>query len=140
MLDDAEAAVLLTRDNAPRRPARARGLRRLPRLRLGPDRLDPRGEPRSGTATPENLAYVIYTSGTTGTPKGVMVTHAGLAGIYRAWEDVYALRPGPLRHLQMASFAFDVFTGRLGPRAGLGRDAGRRARGRPCSIPRSCTR
>lgn len=31
--------------------------------------------------TPENLAYVIYTSGSTGQPKGVEVTHGGLANL-----------------------------------------------------------
>ncbi|WP_405166769.1 amino acid adenylation domain-containing protein [Nocardia sp. NBC_01499] len=30
---------------------------------------------------PHNPAYLIYTSGSTGVPKGVMVTHAGLAGL-----------------------------------------------------------
>ena len=57
-------------------------------------------------------AYVIYTSGSTGRPKGVRVTHRNLASAYRAWESAYRL--GELRvHLQMASFAFDVFSGDL---------------------------
>src|SRR5262249_28315334 len=59
----------------------------------------------------ENLAYVIYTSGTTGRPKGVMLTHGGLCNSYRAWEDAYRLRSHATAHLQMASCAFDVFTG-----------------------------
>jgi amino acid adenylation domain-containing protein len=62
--------------------------------------------------TPDALAYVIHTSGSTGEPKGVMVEHRQIAAICAAWEDTYALRPG-LRHLQMASPAFDVFTADL---------------------------
>jgi amino acid adenylation domain-containing protein len=62
--------------------------------------------------TSNNLAYVIYTSGSTGKPKGVMVEHSSLVNAYFAWEDVYQLNS--LRtHLQMANFAFDVFTGDL---------------------------
>jgi amino acid adenylation domain-containing protein len=38
----------------------------------------PRTEPRSGVS-PDNAAYVIYTSGSTGHPKGVVVSHAGIA-------------------------------------------------------------
>ncbi len=61
---------------------------------------------------PDHLAYVIYTSGSTGTPKGVMVEHRQIASICAAWEAQYQLRPG-LKHLQMASPAFDVFTADL---------------------------
>jgi amino acid adenylation domain-containing protein len=59
----------------------------------------------------ENLAYVVFTSGSTGRPKGVMVSHRGLLAAAAAWEHAYDLRRPPLRHLQAASFAFDVFTG-----------------------------
>ncbi|MGP0067609.1 MAG: amino acid adenylation domain-containing protein [Isosphaeraceae bacterium] len=59
----------------------------------------------------ENLAYVVFTSGTTGRPKGVLVSHRGLMAIASAWEDAYDLRRPPLRHLQAAGFAFDVYTG-----------------------------
>ena len=40
-----------------------------------------------------------------------MVAHGSLCNAYRAWEDAYRLRTEATSHLQMASFAFDVFTG-----------------------------
>ena len=59
----------------------------------------------------ENLAYVVFTSGSTGRAKGVMVSHSGLLAAAVAWEHAYDLCHPPLRHLQAAGFAFDVFTG-----------------------------
>ncbi len=59
---------------------------------------------------PNNLAYVIYTSGSTGKSKGVQVTHRNVVNAFAAWNAAYEL-PRLNRHLQMASFSFDVFTG-----------------------------
>ena len=42
--------------------------------------------------------------------KGVQVSRRNLANAYGAWEQAYALRSSTT-HLQMANFAFDVFTG-----------------------------
>jgi amino acid adenylation domain-containing protein/non-ribosomal peptide synthase protein (TIGR01720 family) len=59
---------------------------------------------------PANAAYVIYTSGSTGRPKGVVVAHSALWNAFHAWRDSYQLDSSQ-RHLQMANFSFDVFTG-----------------------------
>lgn len=59
---------------------------------------------------PCDPAYALFTSGSTGTPKAVAVTHGNLASVCRAWQEAYALCADD-RHLQMASFSFDVFTG-----------------------------
>ncbi|MFN8596432.1 MAG: amino acid adenylation domain-containing protein [Anaerolineae bacterium] len=63
-----------------------------------------------GRTTPDNLAYMIYTSGSTGRAKGTLITHRNLVNAYRAWEVAYELHTVS-SHLQMANFAFDVFSG-----------------------------
>ena len=55
---------------------------------------------------PDQLAYVIYTSGSTGVPKGVGVTHGGLAN-YVAWA-VCEYRPGAGGAVLHSSLAFDL--------------------------------
>lgn len=61
---------------------------------------------------PHNLVYMIYTSGSTGKSKGVMIEHRNLVNAYFAWEESYNLHQVH-SHLQMANFAFDVFSGDL---------------------------
>ncbi|WP_276750800.1 amino acid adenylation domain-containing protein [Chlorogloeopsis fritschii] len=60
--------------------------------------------------TPQDLAYVIYTSGSTGKSKGVAIAHRSLVSAFHGWEKAYQLQ-SLTSHLQMASFAFDVFSG-----------------------------
>ncbi|MGW4207415.1 amino acid adenylation domain-containing protein [Lentzea sp. NPDC004789] len=54
-----------------------------------------------------DTAYVIYTSGSTGTPRGVEVTHRGIAGLVTAQRRALELTAGS-RILQWASPSFDA--------------------------------
>ncbi|MFI6579569.1 amino acid adenylation domain-containing protein [Embleya sp. NPDC050493] len=58
-------------------------------------------------AVPEHPAYVIYTSGSTGHPKGVSVTHTGLAALSATHREHFGL-DAHSRVLQQASPSFDA--------------------------------
>ncbi|ROU06209.1 non-ribosomal peptide synthetase [Lysobacter enzymogenes] len=56
---------------------------------------------------PGQLAYVVYTSGSTGAPKGVALTHAGLANLAQAQAAAFGVGAGE-RVLQFAPWSFDA--------------------------------
>ncbi|MGA6186334.1 non-ribosomal peptide synthase/polyketide synthase [Nocardia iowensis] len=62
---------------------------------------------RHGPVRSGNAAYVIYTSGSTGLPKGVVVTHAGLANFSAEQVERYELDQST-RALAFASPSFDA--------------------------------
>ncbi|MFD0361486.1 amino acid adenylation domain-containing protein [Nocardia sp. GCM10030253] len=53
-------------------------------------------------------AYVIYTSGSTGLPKGVVVTHAGLAGLAAIGQQYAVTGDSRVSHLSSPSFDFSL--------------------------------
>ncbi|MGP0067607.1 MAG: amino acid adenylation domain-containing protein [Isosphaeraceae bacterium] len=109
MLQDSGVSLLVTEDHLrDRLPGCAAAAVNFDALLESTAETDP-GNP-SVRVNGGNLAYVVFTSGSTGRPKGAMVSHHSLLAVASAWEDAYDLRP-PLRHLQAAGFAFDVFTG-----------------------------
>ncbi len=79
---------------------------------------------RGGTAglpdvAPEQLAYVLYTSGSTGEPRGVAVTHRGLANLVRWHRRAYGLGPGE-RVSHLAGLGFDAIVEEVFPALAAG--------------------
>ncbi|MGW2052257.1 non-ribosomal peptide synthetase, partial [Streptomyces sp. NPDC001858] len=77
---------------------------------------------RGGVLRGDGAAYVVYTSGTSGVPKGVVVTHGGVANLVGWSVGVWGLGGGD-RVLQRTSLGFDAAAwevfGALGSGAGL---------------------
>jgi amino acid adenylation domain-containing protein len=63
---------------------------------------------------PEDLAYVMYTSGTTGQPKGVEITHGGLANLAQWCERAFQIVPAD-RTTLFAPVGFDAAVRELWP-------------------------
>ncbi|MEM9597673.1 MAG: amino acid adenylation domain-containing protein, partial [Acidobacteriota bacterium] len=137
MLEDSAAAVLVSRDGVLERglghALRSSAGRSVHLLRLddesasetGDSPVPDRGEPPTRA---DEVACIMYTAGIVGRPKGVAVTHRGIARLVLA-DGVFGLGPGDVV-AQVSSPSFDAFNVELwgalvhgGRLVGIGGDA-----------------
>jgi amino acid adenylation domain-containing protein len=120
ILDDARPVlVLVSTDDECRLPP-GLGFLALPTFENGIVHLE--GEMDEGwrsTLLPSHLAYVIFTSGSTGLPKGVMVSHQGIAALAVSHVERFGVTAAS-RVLQFASLAFDASVAELATAWGSG--------------------
>jgi amino acid adenylation domain-containing protein len=111
MLRDSRAELVLTEGAFEGKVAQAG----LPILCLDGPAVDGECSDPIGTSLHrESLAYVIYTSGSTGLPKGVELTHGGLANLVEWHGRTYGVRPED-RATQLAGLGFDASVWELWP-------------------------
>jgi natural product biosynthesis luciferase-like monooxygenase protein/amino acid adenylation domain-containing protein/FkbM family methyltransferase len=104
MLEDAEAAALVTRPGLEGRPDHPVVLF-LDGSIPGPPSLPSLSSLSS--LPPDTSAYLLYTSGSTGTPKGVAVSHRNVANFFAAMDEVLAASR-PEAWLAVTSVSFDI--------------------------------
>lgn len=111
MLDDAQAAVLITSQHlAERLPAGTREL-------VCVDSPQPAGQSADAPSVevaPGDLAYLIYTSGSTGAPKGVELTHGSLANLVSWHRQAFSVTAAD-RASHIAGLGFDAAVWELWP-------------------------
>jgi amino acid adenylation domain-containing protein len=104
MLEDAQIPVLISNDPVARPNVTVVDLHAA----------DSFAESELPEAPPTDLAYIIYTSGSTGSPKGVEITHAGLANLV-SWHQREFLLTADDRASHVAGLGFDAAVWELWP-------------------------
>ena len=111
MLDDSEAAFIITQGRLVDRLAPITDLKRVDLLCIDSDWQQVAGFSTDEITTspkPQQLAYLIYTSGTTGQPKAVEVEHHSLTNTIAACQMEFGFCEQE-RWLSVASSAFDIW-------------------------------